>query len=120
MQVKTILKNPSTQKILKISLLAIFLLISYSFVYRKEKESAQDPLSENNKRATKIFSNSEGNPILAIGNCNEISDCIPTGCSSQICSDHSVTTTCELGEFPEKETYSCGCQNGKCVWYRYR
>lgn len=111
------------QKIIQISALILFLIISLSIVAKQNilhlffKGSNQ---AGGNIKSIEIFSDSSGNPILAMGNCSQDSDCSPTGCSSHICSDHSVTTTCELGEFPEKETYACGCQDNRCVWYRYR
>src|SRR4030043_148822 len=104
------------KKILIIFCASAFFIISFSFLYRKDNTSKENIST----KPIEIFADSDGNPALAMGNCKENPDCSPSGCSSQICSDHNVTTTCELGDFPEKETYTCGCQNDRCVWYRYK
>jgi eight-cysteine-cluster-containing protein len=108
--------KPTSSTVTKAAFLVIFLTISFSFLLKSDRSSQNQKVAE----ILEIFSDSEGNPVLATGSCNENSDCFPSGCHSLICSSHNITTTCELGQFPEKETYTCGCQNNRCVWYRYR
>lgn len=107
--------NLKSSDVLKAFFLSVFLITSFFLI-------SKDLTVNKNQNSSKlqIFSDSEGNPALCMGYCQEEDDCLPSGCSSMICTNHEVTTTCELGRFPEKETYKCGCQNNKCVWYRYR
>ena len=92
-----------------IILLVPILILVYFFF---KAENKQIPL------ATEVLMNKDNLPAMATGNCNSDSDCFPSGCSSQVCSNHEVITTCEVVEIPEKETYSCGCLDKRCVWFR--
>jgi len=62
----------------------------------------------------------KGQLKYSIGSCEEDKNCIPSGCSSQICSsDASIITTCEYSsDFPDKEIYKCGCVEKSCSWYK--
>lgn len=95
-----------------IIIILIPLLILFFFFYNAEKKTT------NKAPDTEILKNKDGLPAMATGNCNSSSDCFPSGCSSQVCANHEVVTTCEVVEVPEKETYSCGCINNRCVWFR--
>ena len=108
--------NKKLPELIKAAILSFFIMFSFLLILRAD---IGEPKSQETE-TLEIFSNSEGKPALATGSCNEDSDCFSSGCSNHICSSHSITTTCELGQFPEKETYTCGCQNNRCVWYRYR
>ncbi len=51
--------------------------------------------------------------------CQQDSDCIISGCSGQVCTNHNVITTCDYR--PEYACYnpqntSCGCTQGFCGW----
>ncbi len=107
------------KKAVKLLGFVIFLTIALFFVIRGGAVTVpkDDKKGESN---LEIFADKNGSPALATGSCSSDSECRASGCSSQICSNHEVVTTCELGVFPEKETYSCGCKNDRCVWYRYR
>ena len=49
--------------------------------------------------------------------CNSDSDCIITGCSSQICSNEPVISTCEWREeYACVKLSECGCNEGQCKW----
>lgn len=49
--------------------------------------------------------------------CSEDSDCVVSGCSSQVCSTEEVTTTCEWREeYGCLRLSNCGCIEGKCAW----
>jgi len=57
------------------------------------------------------------------GFCNVDSDCVKTGCSSQICSsrfEEDIVTTCEWRECYGAQDYSliCDCVNQKCQWHK--
>ncbi len=57
--------------------------------------------------------------IACTPECATDTDCIPTGCSSQLCAAQAVVTTCEYQ--PEYACYNtpttvCGCNNGSCGW----
>ena len=65
-----------------------------------------------------ILQTRSGERMLANGNCNKDYDCSPTGCSKQVCDNHEVVTTCELIDVPQFDTYTCGCIESSCVWYR--
>lgn len=108
----------SNKKLSNIFGLTIFLCLSFYIILKQLflTGEVKNNLSENNH--VEIFSDSKGTPLLATGSCKNNSDCIQTGCSSQICANHKLTTTCELGKFPEKETYKCGCLENQCVWFR--
>ncbi|OGM22660.1 hypothetical protein A2865_04205 [Candidatus Woesebacteria bacterium RIFCSPHIGHO2_01_FULL_39_17] len=98
--------------------IAIILLISLLFFIYFYFSTKTSQKQDSNK--TEVLTNEKGAPLMATGNCNQDTDCFPSGCSSQICANHEVITTCEVVEIPEKETYSCGCVENRCVWYRDR
>jgi len=55
------------------------------------------------------------------GSCEVDSDCVESGCSSQICQskdDEEVITTCEYLECYNNEKYylECKCVEGECQW----
>jgi eight-cysteine-cluster-containing protein len=55
------------------------------------------------------------------GNCIYDSDCIVSGCSSQICQskeEGAIITTCEWKDCYDAENYNlkCKCIEGKCQW----
>lgn len=97
----------------KILILLVFAALVFTFIILSKSSSL------NNRNINlDIFSNPKGQPLYATGNCNSHADCFASGCSSQVCSNHEVITTCEEIDFPEKETYSCGCVESRCVWFR--
>ena len=54
--------------------------------------------------------------------CSIDSDCVPTGCSSQLCVSadkaSEIITTCEYREeYSCLKLTSCGCVNNKCGWW---
>jgi len=80
-----------------------------SLVLQKDNPSGL-PESDDSFVIPVSFDTSSGNPVGAL--------CKPTGCSSQICSDKEVVSTCEY-----KEEYACYrtaiCKrqnNGQCGW----
>ncbi|OGM04793.1 hypothetical protein A2715_01390 [Candidatus Woesebacteria bacterium RIFCSPHIGHO2_01_FULL_39_32] len=100
-------------------IIVLFPLIILSiFYFSKHSSDNNSQPSDNETQRFDILVNDKGQPQMATGNCNQNSDCFPTGCSSQVCANHEVFTTCEVVDFPEKETYSCGCIENRCVWYR--
>ena len=105
------MKKFKLQHVLVILAVAVFLI----FLFNRPR-SVTTNLTTN--QGYEILSTKSGEPMLANGNCNYDSDCVQTGCSAHICANHEIVTTCELIDFPEKETYSCGCINNLCVWYR--
>ncbi|HDR53824.1 MAG TPA: eight-cysteine-cluster domain-containing protein [archaeon] len=55
------------------------------------------------------------------GDCNHDVDCVPAGCSGQVCRgqhEENIVTTCEYKECYNAESYgmACSCVNGKCRW----
>jgi eight-cysteine-cluster-containing protein len=53
--------------------------------------------------------------------CVSDSDCVPAGCSSQLCVGEDkasdIVTTCEYREeYSCLEFSSCGCADNKCAW----
>jgi eight-cysteine-cluster-containing protein len=51
--------------------------------------------------------------------CTGDAGCYKAGCSSEVCSaQQSVTTTCEVQDWPQGKDALCGCVSGQCVWYR--
>lgn len=55
------------------------------------------------------------------GSCVSDSECIPGGCSAQVClsrSEEPIMTTCEDKVCYESEKYNltCNCVQGKCQW----
>ncbi len=48
--------------------------------------------------------------------CQTDSDCIISGCSSEVCSAQSVTTTCEA--IPPPPGDKCLCLANRCKWYK--
>jgi len=59
--------------------------------------------------------------ISTYGECNNDSDCITSGCSSQICQskyEEPIFTTCEYRDCYDAKKYnlSCKCVNNKCQW----
>ena len=56
---------------------------------------------------------------VELAECATDADCIVTGCSSQVCANEDVATTCEWREeyacYADEYT-SCGCQQGSCGW----
>ncbi len=50
--------------------------------------------------------------------CSADSDCMPSGCSKEVCAAEQVMTSCEIREWPQGEGATCGCVAGSCVWYR--
>ena len=58
------------------------------------------------------------------GACENDSDCMTSGCSSQVCqsaNDEPAITTCEYRECYDRETFAveCGCVSNQCQWRRY-
>ena len=101
------------RKLGKYFLIILGLFLSLVFLYFLSISYQDKP-----KDKYEILTNKNGEPIFSTGNCSSNLDCFPSGCSSQICANHEVVTTCELVEIPEKETYTCGCINQRCVWFR--
>lgn len=66
-----------------------------------------------------VYADSQGKPLYSNGACRADVDCVPAGCSNQVCSsDPGIITTCEIRpDFPNTDTYSCGCVETRCVWY---
>lgn len=59
-----------------------------------------------------VYSRYEGPECL--GECSSDSDCIVSGCSSEVCSAESVITTCEV--IPPPPGKFCKCREGVCRW----
>jgi eight-cysteine-cluster-containing protein len=59
-----------------------------------------------------------GNSRFSLGRCTMDSECVPSGCSGEVCtSTGEVTTTCEFSEsFPNAQGLTCGCVNTVCGW----
>lgn len=89
--------------------------ISFSFAVRQGVMDGKAGVNS----AREVYGDQYGNPVLATGSCQEDSNCVPGGCSNQICtSDVNLATTCEFSEsFPNLAKYSCGCVNQRCAWY---
>ena len=54
-----------------------------------------------------------------LGECLEDFDCVPTGCSSQVCAPKGsdLVTTCEWRpEYECLQLTSCGCVENRCAW----
>lgn len=66
------------------------------------------------------YKDESGVAKYAYGACKTDKDCVPAGCSTQICSsDPNLITTCELrDDFADRSIYSCGCVEGYCAWYK--
>ena len=115
---KTVLGTIAMKKYIPVVLLILIIVIGlFYFSYQRSNNSS---VPTKDSSSPQILTNKEGSPAMASGNCNQNSDCFPSGCSSQVCANHEVVTTCEVVEIPEKETYSCGCIQNRCVWYRDR
>jgi eight-cysteine-cluster-containing protein len=115
------IKNlPKKKKLLKYypiivfaaSLLIFIFLLYNNFIINKNTTIKDNVIKR------EILINSKGEPLYATGNCSSENYCFRSGCSRQICANHEITTTCEILEIPDLNTYSCGCVNQRCVWYR--
>lgn len=52
---------------------------------------------------------------IGFGNaCSKDTDCMPSGCSGEICAAESIASTCEA--LPVSPEGDCGCLEGMCVW----
>lgn len=71
------------------------------------------------KDRVEIYKDEDGRPKFAQGTCQD-NDCTPAGCGQEICSDDpTLITACILNpDAPDPDVYTCGCVEGKCVWYR--
>ncbi|MGB6839343.1 MAG: hypothetical protein WBD86_03150 [Microgenomates group bacterium] len=103
--------------------LSNFVLLSCALIFLTSfavYTSYQKPSSKKYNGAKIIYKDEKGEPKYALGTCKIDSDCVPAGCSSQLCSnDLDIITTCEFREdFPDKNIYSCGCIEKKCAWYK--
>lgn len=74
---------------------------------------------DNSTATTQQTQNRQAMDKYGYGTCNTDSDCVPTGCSAELCSsDETLMTTCEVKpDAPDTNTYSCGCVEGMCSWY---
>jgi len=106
-------------------LLPFFIILAFPVVillfftlFQFQRKIRENVVGKKVEPTPKILTDDKGNPVMASGNCNLPSDCFLTGCSSQVCANHEVITTCEAVEFPEKATYSCGCIDQRCLWYK--
>ena len=60
-----------------------------------------------------------GNSRFSQGTCKTAANCVPAGCSGEVCSnDANVASTCEYSpSFPNAQGYSCTClPQGVCGW----
>ena len=112
-------KSKKTSTSLAVFLCILFLLfIIISFTLFKTRVLKSTNNSDRGQQPSEILMTKSGKPMFASGNCASNDDCIQAGCSQQFCANHEIVTTCEYVEIPEKETYSCGCINNSCVWFR--
>lgn len=87
-----------------------------SYVYKKPGSYNVEFLLNGEIIATKKIEVNGVDPIYA---CNTDADCIPQGCSGQICANKNqeMITTCEYrGEYACTKLTSCGCNEGICEW----
>lgn len=103
--------------------LSNFVLLSSALIFLASfaiYTTYQRPKGEKYNGPKVTYRDEQGKPKYAQGRCQADSDCLPAGCSSQICSsDPDIVTTCEFREdFPDKNVYDCGCLEAKCVWYK--
>jgi eight-cysteine-cluster-containing protein len=78
-------------------------------------EPTKDPANPQRQ----AYRGADGSLKYSEGTCSTDAECVPAGCSSQICSnDPDIITTCEIrDDFPDTDIYSCGCVENTCAWY---
>lgn len=95
-------------------------IASIALYLNHQRENTQaSPVNATVVEERKIYVDEKGYPKYTLGVCNNDSDCVPAGCSGQICSSsEDLVTTCEIRQdFPDKNIYSCGCVSDFCTWY---
>ena len=63
-----------------------------------------------------LFARVEG--AEANNDCAADADCMPSGCSKEVCAAEEMMTACDVQEWPQGDGASCGCVDKQCVWYR--
>ena len=98
----------------------IFIVSVTIYITNRYRTSKDTPTNSQNSYLITVYKNEQGYPKYALGDCRSDAECIPAGCSEQICSnDPDLATTCEVrSDFPDKNSFSCGCIENLCLWYR--
>lgn len=105
--------------------LSFFVLISSSLILFTSValylSSAKRASPSDNKAASPriVYADEKDQPKYSRGSCQKDEECVPAGCSGQLCSnDPGLITSCELrSDFPDKEKYACGCVETSCAWF---
>ena len=93
----------------------IFLSLGAWAGYNQWAKSTDQQLKEQPKDITGFCGWSTNGP------CSKDDDCMPGGCSGQVCqskSEEPIITTCEYTDCYNPQPYglTCGCQNNQCQW----
>jgi len=97
----------------------IFIASVALYLNHQRQKTQASPVNTTVSEERKIYVDEEGYPKYTLGACDKDFDCVPAGCSGQICSSNEdLVTTCEVRQdFPDQDIYSCGCVSGFCAWF---